>query len=366
MQIITFVVVDQLGNINSTVSDGTAANYPVGVSGVSFLANDAAILAAWASIIAGGTFTDGNSNLQTVANAHYWINGQLDVNGRFAAGDLNTSSTGGGVYINPQSSSTTGSLDFTGDLSNDGNFTSDGNTLIGGTIGVTGAATLSSTLSVTGASNLIGNVDCEGTLNSDGNATVGGTLTVTGAVDCDSTFNADGNSTIGGTLGVTGAATLSSTLSATTGTLTATTNQLLLGTTNVTTISSVAPAAGRTVTLPDAGAASTFVTQIAITAVSTDIALTKPGAQAGTVFLTKAGIGALTLAPPTSGTDDNKRMTIISGSANAHVITSSVDGFNAKGSSGTLTFGGAIGDSVVLRAYLGHWYTESLHNVTPA
>lgn len=42
-------------------------------------------------------------------------------------------------------------------------------------------------------------------------------------------------------------------------TLTATTNQLTLGTTNTTTISSVAPAASRTYTIPDAGGAAEFV-----------------------------------------------------------------------------------------------------------
>lgn len=42
-------------------------------------------------------------------------------------------------------------------------------------------------------------------------------------------------------------------------TLTNTTNQLILGTTNTTTISSVAPAASRTYTIPDAGGAASFI-----------------------------------------------------------------------------------------------------------
>lgn len=84
------------------------------------------------------------------------------------------------------------------------------------------------------------------------------------------------------------------------------------------------------------------------------------------VVLSKGSAAAITLAAPTSGTHDRYRITVVATSAQAHVITSGVDGFNAKGSSGTLTFGGAIGDSVTLVAHGGHWYTAALVNVTPA
>lgn len=84
------------------------------------------------------------------------------------------------------------------------------------------------------------------------------------------------------------------------------------------------------------------------------------------VYLSKAGAAAITLAAPTSGTHDGWRITVTAISAQAHVITGGVDGFNAKGSSGTATFGGAIGDSVTFEAYLGHWYTISKVNVTIA
>jgi hypothetical protein len=87
----------------------------------------------------------------------------------------------------------------------------------------------------------------------------------------------------------------------------------------------------------------------------------------GTCLITKsADAVAGTLAAPTATTDDGKVLRIIATTAKAHVITGSVDGFNAKGSSGTLTFGGAIGDAVTLVAYNGHWYTSSLVNVTVA
>lgn len=84
------------------------------------------------------------------------------------------------------------------------------------------------------------------------------------------------------------------------------------------------------------------------------------------VLLSKGSAAAITLAAPTAGTHDRFEVTVVAISAQAHVITGSVDGFNAKGSSGTLTFGGAIGDSVTLVAYNGHWYTKSRINVTPA
>lgn len=86
----------------------------------------------------------------------------------------------------------------------------------------------------------------------------------------------------------------------------------------------------------------------------------------GYVVLSKGSAAAITLAAPTSGTDDGAVLRVVAISAQAHVITSGTDGFNAKGSSGTATFGGAIGDSVTLIANGGHWYTLSKTNVTIA
>lgn len=86
----------------------------------------------------------------------------------------------------------------------------------------------------------------------------------------------------------------------------------------------------------------------------------------GSVHFTKAGAGAITIAAPTAVTHDGYVLVLVAGTAQAHVVTSATVGFNAKGSSGTLTFGGAIGDSAVIIARNGNWYVVSVKGVTIA
>lgn len=86
----------------------------------------------------------------------------------------------------------------------------------------------------------------------------------------------------------------------------------------------------------------------------------------GAAYITKGSIAALTLAAPTAGTDDFKFLFITSTTAFAHVITSSVRGFNGKGSSGTLTWAAAKGNSIVLMAYNGDWWVFAPNGVTVA
>jgi len=75
------------------------------------------------------------------------------------------------------------------------------------------------------------------------------------------------------------------------------------------------------------------------------------------VKLSKGSAAAITLAAPTNTTHDGYIVIVFSTSAFAHVITGGVDGFNAKGSSGTITFANSIGSATVLVAMGGHWYT---------
>ena len=89
-------------------------------------------------------------------------------------------------------------------------------TVATGALTVTGAATVSTTLGVTGATTLSSTVGT-GALTVTGNETVSGTLGVTGATTLSSTLasgalTVTGNETVSGTLGVTGAAALASTL----------------------------------------------------------------------------------------------------------------------------------------------------------
>ena len=80
------------------------------------------------------------------------------------------------------------------------------------------------------------------------------------------------------------------------------------------------------------------------------------------VFINKATAAAMTLALPSTA-DDGKQMTIQAGSAAAHTVTvPSATGF--KNTTGTATFGGAIGDSMTIQAYKGQWYPLSVINVT--
>lgn len=74
------------------------------------------------------------------------------------------------------------------------------------------------------------------------------------------------------------------------------------------------------------------------------------------VYLSKGSAAAITIVAPTSVTHDGYIIRVICQSAQAHVITSGTVGFNAKGSSGTITFAAAIGNAVTLQAKGGNWY----------
>lgn len=86
----------------------------------------------------------------------------------------------------------------------------------------------------------------------------------------------------------------------------------------------------------------------------------------GSYYVKTAGVDAMTLAAPTAGTDDYKRVRVISTTDNAHTITTPANtianGSSAKGD--TLTFAAKNGANVLLQAYGGLWYVLAALNVT--
>jgi hypothetical protein len=111
-------------------------------------------------------------------------------------------------------------------------------------------------------------------------------------------------------------------------------------------------------TSPDAGTSiAALDSALEVDAGDATIAIKK-----GRVVLSKSSAAAIALAAPTAGLpsaggDDGRILQIVSITAAAHVITSSVRGFNGKGSSGTITFAANKGSATDLIAYNGDWYT---------
>lgn len=89
--------------------------------------------------------------------------------------------------------------------------------------------------------------------------------------------------------------------------------------------------------------------------------------KSGYAHITKGSAAALTLAAPTSGDDDGKRLVILSETAFAHTVTQTTPGFNNAGAAGDVaTFGAAAGNSIAVVARGGKWWVENLQGVTLA
>lgn len=94
------------------------------------------------------------------------------------------------------------------------------------------------------------------------------------------------------------------------------------------------------------------------------------------VFVTTAGVDAMTLATPSAGLypagvpdsmspdvrDDGKRLLVYDTTGNAHTITTAANKIN--GNKHIATFGGTIGDFIVLEAFNGIWYVLSSNGIT--
>lgn len=80
--------------------------------------------------------------------------------------------------------------------------------------------------------------------------------------------------------------------------------------------------------------------------------------KSGVCVITKGTAAALTLAAPTAGADDGKRLLIVSTTAAAHTVTQTTPGINNGSTASDVgTFGAAIGNNIELVAYNGIWYT---------
>lgn len=84
---------------------------------------------------------------------------------------------------------------------------------------------------------------------------------------------------------------------------------------------------------------------------------------AHTAYIMKAGVGGYTLAAPARS---NQRLTIVSRTANAHVVTATglVDDGVTGGSKNTLTFAAFAGAAIELLSYGSKWNVISVKAVT--
>jgi hypothetical protein len=102
----------------------------------------------------------------------------------------------------------------------------------------------------------------------------------------------------------------------------------------------------------------------AVEVFAVNAALTKT---TGIKVLTKGSAGAYTLAAPTAD-EGGRRLTIINGSAFAHVLTATnlIDDGVTGGAKDTATFGAFVGASIELIAYNGKWTVLAKNVVTIA
>lgn len=85
---------------------------------------------------------------------------------------------------------------------------------------------------------------------------------------------------------------------------------------------------------------------------------------AANYVITKAGVAALTLAAPTSGTDDGLQIVITSGTAFAHTLTATGLLNTGSASVNVATFAAFAGAGLTLVAYAGKWNVLSSTGIT--
>jgi len=81
---------------------------------------------------------------------------------------------------------------------------------------------------------------------------------------------------------------------------------------------------------------------------------------------TVAGAVAATLADPTTGTDDYKRLLIINGQTQANTVASATSFGGGGATVDVATFANVVGNTLALMAYAGKWYVTGSLGVTLA
>lgn len=109
------------------------------------------------------------------------------------------------------------------------------------------------------------------------------------------------------------------------------------------------PALGTTDTNPPVYTASGAIGKLATTGMPAPVTIN------GLVILNGTGALAMTLALPTAGVDDGKRLRVLDVTGKAHTITTPANGINGAGHS-VVTMTGAIGNEVAFVAWKGSWY----------
>jgi hypothetical protein len=98
--------------------------------------------------------------------------------------------------------------------------------------------------------------------------------------------------------------------------------------------------------------------------VETEVQSGAIGIKSGTAVIMATSLAALTLALPVAGTDDGKTLTILSGTAFAHTVTTPANGINSIYH--VVTMNGFIGNSVKLKSYNGTWMADTSTTATNA
>jgi hypothetical protein len=208
------------------VTGATTLSSTLSVSGATSLTSTLGVTGA-ATLSGGATVSSGLSTDTLSASGNASVGGTLGVTGAATmSGGATVTSGLSSDTLSVSGASTLGTVSA-GATTISGGLTSDsasvtGNASVGGTLGVTGAATFSSTVS-TGAltsssASVTGNASVGGTFSVTGASTLGtvsaGATTISGGLSTD-TMSASGNASVGGTLGVTGDTTLGGALSVT-------------------------------------------------------------------------------------------------------------------------------------------------------